>query len=133
MNLILLRELQATGIITGECSSAAVWPFAACRRRIVTPYSNLLFHPIKWQSEENVPLHEATEWARHFGHLEAQMDQLLARLLPLNETRLHEWMRPGRYVSGTEFAEAGLAELADPLQPASCRALEASVACRTGF
>ena len=46
MSLILLRDLNATGIVTGECSSAALWPFAACRRRLVTAYSVLLFHPM---------------------------------------------------------------------------------------
>src|SRR5215475_3099087 len=76
--LIMLRGLRITGIVTGECSSAALWPFAACRRRMVTPYSILLFHPMKWQSEEHVGLHEASEWARHFGSLEREMDQLLA-------------------------------------------------------
>ena len=54
MTLIRLRGLRATGIVTGECSSAALWPFAACERRFVTAYSILLFHPMKWQSEENV-------------------------------------------------------------------------------
>ena len=63
MSLMLLRGIQATGIVTGECSSAALWPFAACRRRLVTPYSVLLFHPMKWQSEEHVRLAEAAEWA----------------------------------------------------------------------
>ncbi len=77
MSLMLLRGIQATGIVTGECSSAALWPFAACRRRLVTPYSVLLFHPMKWQSEEHVRLAEAAEWARHFGRLETDMDQLL--------------------------------------------------------
>ena len=65
MSLILLRGIRATGIVTGECSSAALWPFAACRRRIVTPYSVLLFHPMKWQSEEHVGLAEAAESACH--------------------------------------------------------------------
>ena len=59
-----LRGLRVTGIVTGECSSAALWPFAACKRRLVTPYSVMLFHPMKWQSEEHVGLHEAAEWAR---------------------------------------------------------------------
>src|SRR5215813_9029284 len=80
MSLIRLRRLRATGIVTGECSSAALWPFAACIRRIVTPFSVLLFHPMKWQSEEHVRLAEAAEWARHFGKLETDMDQLLADL-----------------------------------------------------
>ena len=80
MSLILLRGLKATGVVAGECSSAALWPFAACRRRLVTPLSILLFHRMKWQSEENVGLPEAAEWARHFGQLETDMDRLLAEL-----------------------------------------------------
>ena len=59
--LIRLRGIRATGIVTGECSSATLWPFAACQRRIVTPFSVLLFHPMKWQSEEHVGLQEAAE------------------------------------------------------------------------
>lgn len=113
MNLLLMRGIQATGIVTGECSSATIWPLAACRRRIVTPISVLLFHPMKWQSEENVGIEEAVEWARHFGELEAEMDRLLARLLGLPLERLAPWMKPGRYVTGREFAAAGLAELVD--------------------
>jgi hypothetical protein len=159
MSLILLRGLKATGVVAGECSSAALWPFAACRRRLVTPVSVLLFHPMKWQSEENVALTEAAEWARHFGHLEADMDQLLVDLLlagqaadgaagkgdspifaarksgqspvarklgqsprvavapesaesPLAET-VRGWIRAGRYVTGRELAETGLAELVE--------------------
>ena len=111
--LLVLRDLQATGIVTGECSSAAIWPLAACRRRLVTPYSVLLFHPMRWQSEESVQLPEAREWARHFSQLEQEMDLLLAKFLGLTPERLAEWMKPGRYVSGREFAEAGLAELID--------------------
>ena len=80
MTLIKMRNLNATGIVTGECSSATLWPFAACQRRIVTPFSVMLFHPMRWQSEENVGLAEASEWARHFGQLEQDMDTLLAHL-----------------------------------------------------
>jgi ATP-dependent protease ClpP protease subunit len=113
MSLILLRGLRATAIVTGECSSAALWPFAACSRRIVTPYSVLLFHPMKWQSEEHVRLAEAAEWARHFGHLELEMDRVLANLFNVSDEEMTRWIRPGRYVSGRELADAGLAELAD--------------------
>jgi ATP-dependent Clp protease protease subunit len=111
MSLILLRGLRATGIVAGECSSAALWPFAACRRRCVTPFSVLLFHPMRWQSEENVIFHEATEWARHFGQLESAMDQLLARLFGIGEDQIRQWMVPGRYLSGAEMVAAGLAEM----------------------
>jgi ATP-dependent protease ClpP protease subunit len=112
-SLIVLRGLRATGIVAGECSSAALWPFAACWRRLVTPYSVLLFHPMKWQSEEHVGLAEAAEWARHFGRLETDMDRLLAELFGAPLEKIRSWMNPGRYVLGPELAEAGLAELID--------------------
>jgi ATP-dependent Clp protease protease subunit len=111
LSVITLRRLEATGIVTGECSSAALWPLAACRRRVVTPYSIMRFHPAKWESEENVGVEEAAEWARHFVQLEKEMDQLLAAFLGVSQQQLDSWMKPGRYVSGREFAEAGLAEL----------------------
>lgn len=110
-SVIAMRGLQAVGIVAGECSSAALLPFAACRRRYVTPLSVLLFHPMKWQSEENVGLAEAAEWARHFGQLEADMDNLLANLFGVELDKIQPWLNPGRYVSGSELAESGLAEL----------------------
>jgi len=113
MSLLMLRSVQATGIVTGECSSAALWPFAACQQRFVTPYSVLLFHPMKWQSDEHVHFAEATEWARHFGDLETQMDTLLAATLGMADDLFEQWIRPGRHVTGREFAEAGLAKLID--------------------
>jgi ATP-dependent protease ClpP protease subunit len=113
MTLIKLRDLKATGIVTGECSSATLWPFAACRRRIVTPFSVMLFHPMRWQSEENVGLSEAAEWARHFGQLEKDMDDLLAQLFGVTSESMHDWINPGRYVSGRELAAAGMAELVE--------------------
>jgi ATP-dependent protease ClpP protease subunit len=113
MTLIKLRNLNATGIVTGECSSATLWPFAACRRRIVTPFSVMLFHPMRWQSEENVGLAEAAEWARHFGQLERDMDTLLAHLFGVEPEVMHEWINPGRYVSGRDLAAAGMAELVE--------------------
>lgn len=119
MTLIRIRGLDATGIVTGECSSAALWPFAACRRRIVTPCSVLLFHPMRWQSEENVGLAEAAEWARHFGQLERDMDGLLAELFGAPRELMDKWISPGKYVGGPELAEAGLAELISLEQLAS--------------
>ena len=111
MTLIRLRGLKATGIVTGECSSAALWPFAACQRRLVTPCSVMLFHPMRWQSEENVGLAEAAEWARHFGMLEKEMDKLLAELFGASYESVDKWINPGRYVSGPELSQAGLAEM----------------------
>ncbi len=111
--LILLRGLKATGIVAGECSSAALWPLAACSRRLVTPLSVLLFHPMKWQSEENVGLGEAAEWARHFAQLETDMDALLAELFHCPLETIQSWSQAHRYVTGTELAAAGLAEMVE--------------------
>ena len=110
-NLIILRGLRATGVVVGECSSAALWPFAACQRRLVTAYSVLLFHHMKWQSEENVRLVEAAEWARHFAELERDMDRWLVELLGADAKLVDDWVHSGRYVTGPELARAGLAEL----------------------
>jgi ATP-dependent Clp protease protease subunit len=112
-SLLVLRGMNATGVVLAECSSAAIWPFAACRRRIVTAHSVLLFHPLKWESGEHVAIDEAAEWARHFAHLEHDMDGVLARLLGIAPERLAAWMKPGRYVSGHELAAAGLADIVD--------------------
>lgn len=111
MSLIRLRSLQVTGIVTGECSSAALWPFAACTQRFVLPMSVMLFHPMRWQSEEHIGLSEAAEWARHFKQLEQDMDQVLADLFEVELESLKHWMAPGRYVSGRELATSGLAQL----------------------
>jgi len=112
-SLLVLRGMNATGVVLGECSSAAIWPLAACRRRIVTAHSVLLFHPLKWESGEHVAIDEAAEWARHFAYLEQDMDSVLARLFGVTPDKLAAWMKPGRYVSGHELAAAGLAELVE--------------------
>ena len=117
VTLLRLRTINATAIVTGECSSAALWPFATCRRRLVTPYSVFLFHPMKWQSEEHIGIREAAEWSRHFADLEREMDVLLCQLFGRASDLISQWIRTHRYVTGKEMAEAGLAELIslDPL------------------
>ncbi|MEZ6063359.1 MAG: ATP-dependent Clp protease proteolytic subunit [Planctomycetaceae bacterium] len=114
--LIRSRQLKVTAVVAGECSSAALLPFAASARRYVTAFSTLLFHPMRWQSEEDVRLEEATEWARHFKQLETSLDGLLARMFPIDAAKLAQWNRPGRFISGPEIAEAGLATLYDPFE-----------------
>jgi ATP-dependent protease ClpP protease subunit len=117
VTLLKLRDIRATAIVTGECSSAALWPFAAGRRRLVTPYSVFLFHPMKWQSEEHIGIREAAEWSRHFAELERDMDVLLCNLLGGSADLVAQWIRTHRYVTGREMVEAGFAELVglDPL------------------
>ena len=64
---------------------------------------------MKWQSEDSVQLIEATEWTRHFTQLESKMDELLARFLGIEVEKLKDWSHPGRYISGKELVDAGLA------------------------
>ena len=112
-SIIRLRGLDPVAIVAGECSSAAIVPFAACRRRYVTPHSALLFHPMRWQSEEDVRMEEAAEWARYFKILEEDVDGLLTRMFQCDPTLIQKWTRPGRFVKGPELVEAGLAQLVD--------------------
>ncbi len=58
-------------------------------------------------------LAEAAEWARHFGQLEKDMDSLLAELFGAPAAAMDKWINPGRYVSGRDLVEAGLAEMID--------------------
>ncbi|MEW4451868.1 ATP-dependent Clp protease proteolytic subunit [Bremerella sp. JC817] len=111
VSLLKLRKIEATGYVIGECSSAAIWPFAACKKRYVTPWSVLLFHPMRWQSEENIPVTEAAEWVRHYAHLNSEMDEMLAGLFKAKPELIAQWTHPGRFVTGTELADTGLAEL----------------------
>jgi len=113
VTLLRLRGIRATAVVTGECSSAALWPFAACERRLVTPFSVFLFHPMKWQSEEHIGIREAAEWSRHFAELEQEMDVLLCELFGRSADQINEWSRTHRYVTGREMVAAGLAELID--------------------
>ena len=110
-SVIRLRGLNVDGVVASECSSAALLPFAACTRRFVTPHSTLLFHPIRWQSDEEVRFEEAEEWARHFRLLEQDLDGLVARLF------------------GCEVANAPSASLtASPLRGGASRRLGSSTA-----
>ncbi|MDF1742106.1 MAG: ATP-dependent Clp protease proteolytic subunit [Gimesia sp.] len=113
-SLIRLRNLDVAGVALGECSSAAILPFAACKHRYVTSYTTLLFHPVRWQSEDDVRFEEAAEWARHFKIMESDFDRLQAQLFGCDQSVLDQWTRPGKFVSGVELVEAGLAQLVDP-------------------
>jgi ATP-dependent Clp protease protease subunit len=119
MSLIRYRRLKATAVVLGGCMSAALLPFAACTHRLVFAHSVFLFHPMRWESGENVDLSEATEWARHFGELEGKLDDLLAAFFRVSREQIDQWSRPGRYLSGRDLVEAGLAELVDLRAPVS--------------
>jgi ATP-dependent protease ClpP protease subunit len=109
--MIRLRRIKGRVVVLSECSSAALLVFAACQRRFVMPYSTFLFHRMKWESDKRVAADEAGEWARHFEYLEREMDNLLAKLLNCNPSLISDWIRQGKYVTGREVVEAGLAEM----------------------
>lgn len=107
------RHLDCTAIVLGECSSAAVLLFASCQRRFVTPYSTLLFHRMRWQSEKRVASGEAGLWARHFEDMERDLDKFQVRLFGKGEDQIQTWIQGGHYVTGPQIVAAGLAELLD--------------------
>ncbi len=111
LTLLRHRRLDATAIVLGECSSAALLLFAACRRRLVTRYSTLLFHRMHWQSEKRIRSREAALWAKHFEQMEKDIDDLQARLFGGAEEQVRAWTEAGQYVTGPEMVAAGLAEL----------------------
>lgn len=113
VTLLRLKRLRATVIVLGECSSAALLIFGAAHRRLVTPYSTLLFHRMRWQSEKNIDASEARQWARHFEQLERDLYRLQQRLFGSAEPLVQQWTSEGRYLSGAEVAAAGLAELVE--------------------
>ncbi len=113
VTLLRQRQLQSTGFVLGECSSASLLIFAACQRRLVTRYSTLLFHRMRWQSEKRVGSLEAALWARHFEEMEKEIDALQVRFFGAAEDLVREWTLGSHYVSGPQIAAAGLAELVE--------------------
>jgi ATP-dependent Clp protease protease subunit len=111
LTLLRHRRLDATAVVLGECSSASLLLLASCRRRFVTPFSTLLFHRMRWQSEKRVSSGEAFLWAQHFEDMEKDIDDLQVRLFGKAEEQVRAWTARGQYVTGSEFAAAGLAEL----------------------
>lgn len=111
LTLLRYRKLRATAVVLGECSSATSLLFAACARRFVTPYSTLLFHRMRWQSEKRIGSDEAYHWAQHFEQLEKDIDTLQVRLFGKAEELVRAWTAQGQYVTGPQLVAAGLAEL----------------------
>lgn len=111
LTLLQYRHLEATAVVIGECSSAALLVFAACRRRFVTPFSVLLFHRMRWQSDKRIDAEEAYRWAKHFEEIEKDLDQLLIRLFGKAADQIRAWTEGGHYVNGAQIVEAGLAEM----------------------
>jgi ATP-dependent protease ClpP protease subunit len=111
LTLLRHRQVEGTALVLGECSSAALLLFAACRRRLVTPYSTLYFHRMRWQSDKRVGSDEATLWAQHFVEMEKELDALQVRLFGAAEDKIRAWTEAGSFVSGPEVVAAGLAEM----------------------
>jgi ATP-dependent protease ClpP protease subunit len=113
LTLMKHRQIDGTAVVIGECSSAALLLFAACRRRLVSRYSTFLFHRMRWQSEKRIGSFEASHWARHFAEMEKDIDQLQARLFGAAGEQVRAWTANGEYVTGPQLVAAGLAELLD--------------------
>ena len=114
LSLMRLRKLKVTSYVLGECSSATVLIFAASHQRYVTPYSTLLFHKMRWESDKRVDSVEARHWASHFQELETELLDLEVKLFgTVSKDRIRTWINEGRFLTGKQVAEAGIAELVD--------------------
>jgi ATP-dependent Clp protease, protease subunit len=111
LTLLRHRRINGSAVVLGECSSAALLLFAACRQRLVTPYSTLLFHRMRWQSEKRVSSGEARYWATHFEDMERDIDELQARLFGTAQEQVRAWTANSQYVTGPEMVAAGLAKM----------------------
>jgi ATP-dependent protease ClpP protease subunit len=119
VTLLRQRRLNATAIVLGECSSASLLLFAACRQRRVSRFSLFLFHRMRWQSEKRVNAQEALSWAQHFHAMENDLDELQVRLFGKAENLVRSWTAMGQYVTGPQLVAAELAELLDWEEPPS--------------
>jgi ATP-dependent protease ClpP protease subunit len=113
VTLIRYRKLKPTAVVLGECSSATLLLFAACPKRFVTPYSTLLFHPMRWESEKRIGSTEAVHWAKHFATLETDIDELQIRLFGPGSEQVREWTVQGQFITGPELVAAGLAQMVE--------------------
>lgn len=113
LNLMKLRRLKVTAVVLGECSSAALLIFGAAQRRFVTPTSTLLFHKMRWQSEKHIDREEARQWSSHFQKLEEDLDQLQQKIFGNLAHLVKKWSSEGRYLTGEQIADAGLAQLVE--------------------
>ena len=114
-NLIRLRGLDARGVVIGECSSSAILPWAACSRRYLAPHTALMFHPMRWESDQNVTLREAAECARHYHQLEQSMDALIAQWLEVDLEQIKAWCEAPKFVSAEELIRLGVARPTDTM------------------
>lgn len=112
LSLMRLRKLKVSSYVLGECSSASVLIFAGSQKRFVTPYSTLLFHRMRWESDKRVDSIEAGHWASHFQQLEEELIEWEVKLLgALPRQQVAKWIAEGRFLTGRQVAQAGLAEL----------------------
>lgn len=114
LTLMRLRKLKVSCYVLGECSSATVLIFAGSQKRYVTPYSTMLFHKMRWESDKRVDSIEARHWATHFQELEGDLLDLEVKLLGnVSKQHVRNWINEGRFLTGKQVAEAGLAELVE--------------------
>ena len=111
VTMVRLRRLKVWVVVLGECSSAALLVFGVAKRRFVTPLSTLLFHRTRSESDKLIDATAARHWASHFVKLEEDLNAFQAHLFGGSEKLVMQWTEEGRFVTGKEVVEAGLAEM----------------------
>jgi ATP-dependent Clp protease, protease subunit len=111
VTMVRLRRLKVWVVVLGECSSAALLVFGVAKRRFVTPLSTLLFHRTRSESDKLIDATAARHWASHFVQLEEDLNAFQAKLFGKSEKLVMQWTEEGRFVTGKDVVEAGLAEM----------------------
>jgi len=107
--VLKMKQLQAEAIVLADCSSSALMIFATCQTRRIAPHASLLFHPMRWSSDEQSRLPGAKSWAAEFTRVASVYEDWLVSHLGLQRRLLKTWMREERYVLAHELVELGVA------------------------
>jgi ATP-dependent protease ClpP protease subunit len=105
-----LKQLHGEAIVLADCSSSALLIFATCQTRKIAPHASLLFHRLRWSSEDQARLSGAKSWAAEFTRVAGVYEDWLVSHLGLPRRTIKTWIREERYVLADELIELGVAE-----------------------
>jgi ATP-dependent Clp protease, protease subunit len=105
-----MRQIQAEGIVLADCSSSALVVLSTCATRKIAPHASLLFHPMRWSSEDQARLSGAKSWAAEFDRIQRVYEDWLVTHLQLPRRTIRMWIREERYVLASELINLGVAE-----------------------
>lgn len=107
--VLKMKQLQSEAVVLADCSSSALMIFATCQTRRIAPHASMLFHPMRWSSDDQARLPGAKSWAAEFTRVAGVYEDWLVTHLGLPRRLLKTWIREERYVLAHELVELGVA------------------------